>query len=493
VIEAKKAGTTLTGVEWQTRRYQTSFPHELPAFLVEGALPFGYESTALDTRFTCGLDPDPASRRVFTFHRPETFSRWQQEHARLKDQEPPESWATLRGGVRRLPELDPVGLWSAQAEAIRKLEASFRANRPRALIQMATGSGKTFTAANAVYRLLRHAGAQRVLFLVDRANLGRQAVREFQGFETPDDRRKFTELYNVRFLESSGLDMSDESAVKVHVSTIQRIYSILRGEELDEGLDERSGFDMTPRDPVEVVYNPAVPIESYDVIIIDECHRSIYGVWRQVLEYFDAFLVGLTATPGKQTLGFFDQNLVMEYGHERAVADRVNVDFDVFRIRTEISETGGTVDAGMVTEFRDRETREQRFDRMDDDLDYDAADLDRRVVQAEPDHPSRPRRLRPLLPTRQPPPSGRVGEVQEIHLRRTDPARQGQPRRLLAARREPRGHRQPPSPQHPRRRNRRRPPSRVGRTPSTSREPQRRTKEIMTVSSCLLLAGVLPF
>ena len=380
VIEAKKAGTTLTGVEWQTRRYQTSFPHELPAFLVDEALPFGYESTALDTRFTCGLDPDPASRRVFTFHRPETFARWQQEHARLKDRAPPENWATLRGGVRRLPELDPVGLWSAQAEAIRNLEASFQANRPRALIQMATGSGKTFTAANAVYRLLRHAGAGRVLFLVDRANLGRQAVREFQGFETPDDRRKFTELYNVRFLESSRLDMRDESATKVHVSTIQRIYSILRGEELDEGLDERSGFDMAPRDPVEVVYNPAVPIESYDVIIIDECHRSIYGVWRQVLEYFDAFLVGLTATPGKQTLGFFDQNLVMEYGHQRAVADRVNVDFDVFRIRTEISETGGTVDAGMVTEFRDRETREQRFDRMDDDLDYDTADLDRRVV-----------------------------------------------------------------------------------------------------------------
>ena len=380
VIEAKKAGTTLTGVEWQTRRYQTSFPHELSACLVDEALPFGYESTGVETRFTCGLDPDPVSRQVFTFHRPETFARWQHEHTRLKDQEPPGNWATLRGGFQRLPELDPVGLWSAQAEAIRNLEASFRANRPRALIQMATGSGKTFTAANAVYRLLRHAGAQRVLFLVDRANLGRQAVREFEGFETPDDRRKFTELYNVRRLASSGLDMGKELATKVHVSTIQRIYSILRGEELDESIDERSGFEMTPRHPMEVAYNPAMPIESYDLIIIDECHRSIYGVWRQVLEYFDAFLVGLTATPGKQTLGFFDQNLIMEYGHERAVADRVNVDFDVFRICTEISETGSTVDAGMVTEFRDRETREQRFDRMDDDLDYDTTDLDRRVV-----------------------------------------------------------------------------------------------------------------
>lgn len=374
VIEAKKVGTTLTGVEWQTHKYQTAFPDELPAFLVDGALPFGYESTGKETRFTCGLDPDPTSRRVYTFHRPETLARWHENQVEFG------SNATLRGGIQLLPELDPAGLWPAQEEAIRNLEKSLKENRPKALIQMATGSGKTFTAANISYRLLRHAGAKRILFLVDRANLGKQTIREFEGFDTPDDGRKFTELYNARRLTSSKLDIADETATKVHVSTIQRIYSILRDEELDESLDEQSSFDMTPERPVEVAYNPAVPIESYDVIIVDECHRSIYGVWRQVLEYFDAFLIGLTATPGKQTFGFFDQNLVMEYGHEEAVADRVNVDFDVFRIRTEISESGGKVDAGMVTEFRDRETREQRFDRIDEDIDYISADLDRKVV-----------------------------------------------------------------------------------------------------------------
>jgi len=373
VIEAKKVGTTLTGVEQQTQKYRAAFPGELPAFRVEGALPFGYESTGRETRFTCGLDPDPTSRRVFTFHRPETLARWHEDHVR-------DGSATLRGGLQLLPELDPAGLWSAQAEAIRSLEKSLKENRPKALIQMATGSGKTFTAANVCYRLLRHAGAKRILFLVDRANLGRQAIREFEGFNTPDDGRKFTELYNARRLTSSSLDIAAETATKVHVSTIQRLYSILRDEDLAKDLDEQSGFDMAPERPVEVAYNPAVPIESYDVIIVDECHRSIYGVWRQVLEYFDAFLIGLTATPGKQTFGFFDQNLVMEYGHEQAVADRVNVDFDVFRIRTEISEQGGTVEAGMVTEFRDRETRDQRFDRIDEDIDYNPADLDRKVV-----------------------------------------------------------------------------------------------------------------
>ena len=408
VIEAKSVGTTLTGVEPQTRRYQENFPDdELPAFTVDGALPFGYEATGTETHFTSGLDPEPTSRRVFTFHRPETLARWHDDHIAGR--------GSLRAGLRLLPELDPSGLWPAQAEAIGNLEESLRANRPRALIQMATGSGKTFTAANVTYRLLRHAGARRVLFLVDRANLGRQTVRELEGFDTPDDGRKFTELYNVRRLDSSELDMADEAACHVHVSTIQRLYSILRGEDgnddsnsgsgeegggnsdsgrgeegggagdgfggfNDDYLDERSGFDTVPDQPVEVAYNPKAPIESYDAIVIDECHRSIYGVWRQVLDYFDAFLIGLTATPGKQTLSFFLQNLVMEYGHEQAVADRVNVDFDVFRIRTEITESGSTVDKGQVTEFRDRETRQQRFERIDTDIDYSGAELDRKVV-----------------------------------------------------------------------------------------------------------------
>ena len=377
VIEAKKAGSTLTGVEPQTGKYRIAYPDELPAFTVDGALPFGYESTGAETRFTCGLDPIAASRRVFSFHRPETLAHWVDEHIRLG------GFATLRAGLQLLPQLEPdaPGLWPAQAEAIRNLEESLRENRPRALIQMATGAGKTFTAANLCYRLLRHAGARRILFLVDRANLGRQAVREFEGFAVPDDRRKFTELYNVRRLASSRLDMAGEAATKVHVSTIQRLYSILRGDDdYDEGLDEVSGFETPPDQPVEVVYNPRVPIESYDLIIVDECHRSIYGVWRQVLEYFDAFLVGLTATPGIQTFGFFDQNMVMEYGHEHAVADRVNVDFDVFRIRTGITESGGTVPADFVTEFRDRETRQLRLDKVDTDIDYTAAELDRKVV-----------------------------------------------------------------------------------------------------------------
>ncbi|MBI2227190.1 MAG: DEAD/DEAH box helicase family protein, partial [Betaproteobacteria bacterium] len=222
------------------------------------------------------------------------------------------------------------------------------------------------------------AGAKRVLFLVDRANLGRQAMAEFQQFVTPDTGRKFTELYNVQHLTSNQLD----SVARVTICTIQRLYSMLRGEELDEDIDEKSGFELAAADdrPRDVAYNPAIPIETFDFIVTDECHRWIYNLWRQVLEYFDAFLIGLTATPSKQTIGFFDQNLVMEYNHERAVADGVNVGYEVYRIRTQVTEQGGKVEKGYYVDKRSKETRKRRWEQLDEDLTYAAQELDCSVV-----------------------------------------------------------------------------------------------------------------
>ena len=229
-----------------------------------------------------------------------------------------------------------------------------------------------------MYRLIKHAGARRVLFLVDRSNLGRQTLREFQGFSAPDEGRKFTELYNVQLLQSSQID----PVSKVCIATIQRVYYLLKGEELDPEREEFSGFDAASlrREPVPVEYNPDVPIETFDVIITDECHRSIYNLWRQVLEYFDAFLIGLTATPSKQTFGFFQQNLVMEYDHKQAVVDGVNVDFDTYRIRTAITEQGATVDAGYYVDRRDRLTRKVRWEQLEEELTYAPNQLDRDVV-----------------------------------------------------------------------------------------------------------------
>ncbi len=368
VIEAKKEGTLLAGVAEQSGHYAQNLPDVIQS-AVPGALPFLYESTGVETYFRDERDPAPRSRRVFSFHRPETLAAWLAEPA------------TLRARLAAMPAAHPLparNLRACQVEGITHLEESFAADRPRALIQMATGAGKTYTACSFSYRLIKHAGAKRVLFLVDRANLGRQAMAEFQQFVAPDTGRKFTEIYNVQHLNSNRLD----SVARVAICTIQRLYSMLRGEELDEDLEEKSGYELTSADdrPKEVAYNPAVPIEAFDFIVTDECHRSIYGLWRQVLEYFDAYIIGLTATPSKQTVGFFNQNLVMEYNHERAVADGVNVGYEVYRIKTQVTEEGGKVEKGFYVDRRSKETRAVRWERLDEDLAYAAKDLDRSVV-----------------------------------------------------------------------------------------------------------------
>jgi type I restriction enzyme R subunit len=374
VIEAKPEGTTLSGVAEQSAAYLTGLPSHIPH--VQLPLPFAYESTGVETYFRDERDPEPRSRRVFAFHQPETLAGWAAEGTGAACCAP-----TLRARLRQMPPLVTEGLWDAQIEAIQNLEVSFAQDRPRALIQMATGSGKTFTAVSFVYRLVKFARAGRVLFLVDRNNLGRQALREFQQYVTPDDGRKFSELYNVQRLASNVLD----PVSKVCITTIQRLYSMLCGEEeFDAEQEEQSLWgrevELDQQAAKLVRYNPNLPIEYFDFIITDECHRSIYNLWRQVLEYFDAYLIGLTATPSKQTLGFFDENLVMEYSRERAVADGVNVPGDIYRIRTQITEEGSRVDAGFYVDKRDRRTRAIRWEALDEDLEYGPTDLDRRVV-----------------------------------------------------------------------------------------------------------------
>ena len=369
-IEAKKEGMPLAGVEVQSAKYRDGLPKGAQAWHLP--LPFLYETTGVETYFTNGLDPDPRSRPVFAFHQPATLVAWVTASSQF------------RARLCQMPPLITERLWGAQVEAITNLERSLADNRPRALIQMATGSGKTFTAINFIYRLIKHAGAKRVLFLVDRYNLGLKTLEEFQVFVTPDDGRKFTELYNVQHLQSNVMD----GVSKVCITTIQRLYSMLAGEtEYDPANEERSlfetgaGLDQTPAKTVQ--YNPTIPIDYFDVIVTDECHRSIYNLWRGVLEYFDAFVIGLTATPNKQTFGFFNQNLVMEYTRQRAVADGVNVDGQVYRIRTHITERGSAVEAGEWVGRRDRQTRRERWEALDDTLVYGANQLDRDVVAVD--------------------------------------------------------------------------------------------------------------
>ncbi|MEZ5016633.1 MAG: type I restriction-modification enzyme R subunit C-terminal domain-containing protein [Flavipsychrobacter sp.] len=364
VIEAKREdeGFRLTVHEDQSHDYSVAKLKHLN----NGPLPFVYESTGVITQFTDYRDPKPRSRSVFTFHRPETLEEW------VKDE------ASLRQRLQRLPDLNTASLRDCQVNAITDLEQSFKEARPKALIQMATGAGKTFTAISFIYRLLKHSDAKRVLFLVDTKNLGEQAEQEFMKYLPNDDNRKFTELYSIQRLQSRHLAQD----CQVYISTIQRLYSILKEQDLDEALEEENPNERTLeiKEPPPVVYNEKLPIEFFDFVVIDECHRSIYNVWRQVLDYFDAFQVGLTATPDNRTFGYFNQNVVSNYGYEDALLDGVLVPYNVYLIETQISKRGGAIWRGQYVDRREKLTRHKRWTQLDEDITYSAKQLDKDVV-----------------------------------------------------------------------------------------------------------------
>jgi type I restriction enzyme R subunit len=362
IIEAKRVeeGSRLTMHEEQTEGYATA----KLKYLANQPLQFGYESTGDVTRFTDFRDPKPRSRPVFSFHRPETFAAW------LKQEK------SLRSGLLDIPALPINGLRDCQITAINNLEQSFKDARPKALIQMATGSGKTFTAITFIYRLLKYAKAKRILFLVDTKNLGEQAEQEFMAYVPNDDNRKFTELYGVTRLKSSFIPADNQ----VYISTIQRMYSILKGTELDESAEEANPNEYQQKEPAPVTYTEKVPIEFFDFIVIDECHRSIYNLWKQVLDYFDVFQIGLTATPDNRTFGYFNKNVVSDYGYEKAVIDGVLVPYNVFTIETKITQEGSKISIGEKVDKRERLTRRKFWESVDEDIEYSGKQLDKDIV-----------------------------------------------------------------------------------------------------------------
>ena len=338
-------------------------------------LSFLYESTGVITRFTDARDPKPRSREVFNFHRPETLKEWLTQPA------------SLRARLQLIPPINPnnqpaqlLHLRGCQETAITNLEESFKADKPRALIQMATGAGKTYTAITSIYRLLKFAKNKRVLFLVDTKNLGEQVEQEMMSYTPIDDNRKFTELYNVQRLKSSHVAKDSQ----VCISTIQRLYAILKDKELDESAEDTNPKEWQPaKEPMPVVYNEKVPPEFFDFIFIDECHRSIYNLWQQVIDYFDASLIGLTATPDNRTYGFFKKNVVSDYSHEKAVADGVNVGNEIYTIETQVSQQGAQIAATQQIERREKLTRKKRWELADEDEAYSATQLDRNIVNPD--------------------------------------------------------------------------------------------------------------
>lgn len=367
IIEAKKsdAGENITIVESQSARYASS---TFKWINYEYHIRFAYEATDKIARFTDYDDIKYRSRAVFNFHQPQTL----QKLLAMSD--------TIRNNMKHFPSFDAKGFRKCQITAIENLDKSLSENRSKALVQMATGAGKTFTAITASYRMLKYGKMNRILFLVDTKSLGEQAEREFMAYIPNDDPRSFSQIYGVCRLKSPYIPDN----VQICISTIQRMYSILCGEELDEKLEEEMESSEhraadNCKSPKEVVYNKKYPPEFFDCIIVDECHRSIYNVWKQVLEYFDAFIIGLTATPDKRTFAFFDQNVVSEYTREQAIIDGVNVGEDIFLIETQVTKNGAHLMKQLI-EYRNRLSRAKRWAELDEDIDYQGSQLDRDIV-----------------------------------------------------------------------------------------------------------------
>ncbi len=348
IIEAKKAGASLISVESQTRLYRNNLEQE-------GYSPvFVYTSTGIQTRFHDTRDPDYNSREIMTFHPPTSLCKMYEQkdtlRSRLKNNMPEK----LPDTPREYPLRD------AQRDAILGLERSHANNRQRALVIMATGGGKTFMAIEETYRLLKFAKATRILFIVDRRSLGDQAHTNYQNYKVGD--RKFIDLYNVQHLAGHHID----TASSVVISTFQRLYSILSNTEITDEADKVSAFENDEDEPEKFVeYNNDIPIDTFDFIFVDEAHRSMYGKWKQILDYFDAFIIGLTATPQDFTQAFFSNNLepnnpqpnaVSKYTFEDSVRNGVNVPFSSYRILTEANTDGILVEAGDEIQLFDRAT-----------------------------------------------------------------------------------------------------------------------------------------
>ncbi len=325
VLEAKREEIDVAKyvVSDQVETYAKGVPSYYTAF--QKPLPFLYKSNGKQFYFRDFREQDSVYEDIYAMHKPKRMA----EMLGMED-----SFAGL-------PTLNRKGLRDCQYEAISELEKSFRSGQNRALMVLATGAGKTYTACLAAYRMLAFTPMRRVLFLVDRNNLGKQAENEFGTFRLTENGDAFNTIYSVNRLKSAKIP----SESNVVVSTIQRLFSLLKGEAIvDTDEDE---YENAVAEEIVLPENPNLPRDFFDLIIIDECHRSIYGNWRKVLEYFDSSrLIGLTATPVPETMAFFNNNRIVNYTLEKSIIDGVNVDYRVYRIRTKVTEEGGAIRVG---------------------------------------------------------------------------------------------------------------------------------------------------
>jgi len=358
VLEAKRKEVNVAS-DWvsdQAERYTRYVPKCYQAFA--RPLPFIYLSNGENTYFRDCRIEDSDLEEINRIHTPKEMVKM----------------LGINDPYAGLPTLKKKGLRDCQYEAITELENSFRAGQNRALIVLATGAGKTYTACLAAYRFLAYTPMKRILFLVDRNNLGKQAEGEFGMFRLTENGDPFNTIYTVNRLKSNKVP-SDSNVV---ISTIQRLFSLLTGQEI---VDNDDDDEDTTTGEVQLTGNLQLPPDFFDIIIIDECHRSIYGNWRRVLDYFStAKLIGLTATPVPETMAFFNNNRVVNYTLERSIIDGVNVDSRVYRIKTQATENGGAILKGDKLKRETRYTGKVEIIKNEETRNYTKEELNRSII-----------------------------------------------------------------------------------------------------------------
>ncbi|MGW2867270.1 DEAD/DEAH box helicase family protein [Kitasatospora sp. NPDC001225] len=385
IIEYKRDGADLSTAMEQAGRLAIAVTDASPWPVWRSPLPYRYVSDGRRLLFYDTNDPETRARLVSGFHRPATLARWQREaeadseaptyRARMTAL-PPLQEGTQAAGQMRLPQL----------MAVLAVEQALAAGDRRALVQMATGTGRISTEVFAAYRQLRYAKAARILFVVDRVVMAHQLVAAFRQFALPDTGRSLADVYQAAELTSAGVP----SSVSIVVATAQRLESMLAGTpELKDGSARVSAYETAEQvsqsntAPLEVTYSPALPPDSFDLIVVDDCHHQIYGRGRALLEYFDAPVVGFTATPVAPVFGFFKANLVSEYPFEQAVADGLLVDYAVYQARFEPSGRAALVP---LTEYIAAEAKAPRrtwYEQLDEDLAHAGPASAPRIVGSE--------------------------------------------------------------------------------------------------------------
>lgn len=358
VLEAKREETDAfsSKVCEQAALYARSVPNIYQTY--QKPLPFIFTSNGKELYFCDFREQDHYFKQIMTIPTP---------HELVKK-------LGINDYFAGLPTLRKKGLRDCQYEAITELEKSFRSGQKRALMVLATGAGKTYTACLATYRMLSYTPMRRVLFLVDRNNLGKQAEGEFGTFRLTENGEAFNTIFTVNRLRSSFIP-SDSNVI---ISTIQRLFSFLKGDAIEDNDDDD---ENEPAEEVTLPPNPNLPHDYFDMIIVDECHRSIYGNWCKVLEYFDtARLVGLTATPIPETMAFFNNNRIVNYTLEKSIVDGVNVDCRVYRIKTQVTETGGAILEGEKFKEETRYTGEVKTVSSKETKTYTNKELNRSII-----------------------------------------------------------------------------------------------------------------